>query len=130
MKTWYICEFCGKSFGNSDACRHHEQLCGITEDQKDFVAYDDDRKPMTFNDFVHGGLEQVCYLHIVNKKSFDFVNKCFHDWGNAEIAETQFVPDSHYYYDWSAERWLCLEKRIDFLNKMLEEFSENNNCKE
>lgn len=105
----YICSVCGKEFDNEEDCESHEQYCGITKEQLDFVAYDKYEHAMDFfNDLnFFGG---SAYVRFNNIAAFDFYNKRQEYYGLVPIDEDIYVNGHIYYYYDVDDSWIDLTR--------------------
>ncbi len=124
MIVKYICDKCGKEFDNGDDCESHEQYCGITKEQLDFVAYDKYEHAMDFfNDLDF--FSSSTYVRFNNRVAFDFYNKRQEYYGLVLIDEDVYVKGHIYYYYDVDDSWIDLtrlcKKITNVCDKLMEQ---------
>ena len=105
----YICSVCGKEFDNEEDCEVHEKMCGVTEEQLDFVAWDEDENKLAFSndiDFFYNCI----YVKFNNKAAFDFFNAQQDDFGFRTIGEDVYNKGHIYYYYDVDDYWFDLTR--------------------
>ena len=115
----YICDYCGKVFGNDDDCYRHEW-------EHKFELLKNRVKFMKEKNGVFIELPLAC--ESVNEctviycdgsgEAWDIIKEAFDCRGYSYPAE-DICADGHIFvYDYDTNDWFCLEKKLDYFAKL------------
>lgn len=117
--TTYICDYCGKIFDNDDDCYRHEwehkfkpfknRIKFIKEKNGVFIEL-----PLACESV---GECTVIYCDGTNE-AWNILDEAF-DWRGYYCVSKDIRADGHIFvYDYGADDWFCLEKKLDYFAKL------------
>ena len=118
-KTIYICDYCGEVFGNEDNCFRHEwehkfelfknRIKFMREKNGVFVEL-----PLTYE-----SVDECTIIYCDGTdEAWDIINEAF-DLRGYSCPEKDIHADGHIFiYDYDADDWFCLEKKLDYFIKL------------
>ena len=115
----YICDYCGKVFGNDDNCYRHEWEHKF-ELVKNRVKFMKEKNGV----FIELPLacESVDECTVIccdgTGEAWDILDEAF-DWRGYYCIPEDIRADGHIFvYDRDANDWFCLEKKLDYFSKL------------
>lgn len=118
----YICDKCGKEFDNAEDCEVHEKMCGITEEQLNFVAWDKNENKIDFYNDIDF-FDECYYVIFNNKAAFDYFSAMQDDYGFGTIDEDIYVDGHIYYYYDIDDYWIDLTKLCKKITKVYDKLA-------
>lgn len=118
----YICDKCGKEFDNAEDCEVHEKMCGITEEQLNFVAWAKNENKMDFYNDIDF-FDECYYVIFNNKAAFDYFSAMQDDYGFGTIDEDIYVDGHIYYYYDVDDYWIDLTKLCKKITKVYDKLT-------
>lgn len=115
----YICDYCGKVFDNGDICLRHEWEHKF-ELFKNRVKFMKEENGVFIElPFALESIEEctVIYCDGTNE-AWDTLDEAF-DWRGYHCISKDIRADSHIFvYEFDADEWFCLEKKLDYFAKL------------
>lgn len=116
--TTYICDYCGKVFGNEDICLRHEweHRFELLKNRVKFM-----KKSGVFIELPLA-LESVDECTVIycdgTDEAWNTIDEAF-DWRGYYCVSKDIRADGHIFiYDHDADEWFCLEKKLNQFVKL------------
>ena len=117
--TTYICDYCGKVFDNDDNCYRHEW-------EHKFEPFKNRIKFMTKENGVFIELplayESVNECTVIycdgTNEAWNIVDEAFEQRGYVHPTEDIHADGHIFIYDYDADDWFCLEKKLNYFTKL------------
>ena len=117
--TTYICDYCGEVFGDEDNCFQHEweHRFGFLKNRVKFLKEKNGvfiELPLAY--------ESVSECNVIycdgSGEALDIIKEAFNCRGYSYPAEDIFADGHIFVYDYDADDWFCLEKKLNYFTKL------------
>ena len=117
--TTYICDYCGKVFGNEDNCFRHEWEHKF-ELLKNRIKFMKEKNGVFIELPLACESADECTIIYCDgtDEAWDIIEEAF-DWRGYGYPAKDIRADGHIFiYDYEAGEWFCFEKKLDYFNKL------------
>ena len=122
--TTYICDYCGKVFGNEDSCFRHEleHKFKLLENRIKFMKEENGvliELPLTLK-----SVDECTAIYCDGTdEAWNILDEAFDDRGYYCVSKDIRAGGHIFVYDHDADEWFCLEKKLDYFAKLSTEIN-------
>lgn len=117
--TTYICDYCGKVFGDEDICLRHEWEHRF-ELLKNRVKFMKEKNGVFIElPLVCESVDECTIIYCDGTdEAWNTIDEAFEQRGYCYPAKDIHADGHIFIYDYEASEWFCFEKKLDYFNKL------------